>query len=217
MINKNYISFIFVVLVFVSCDNMTRVRNEQEYLSWKKGKDNFVNLMTHFPNKIESEHISYGETSNTQNDYYCLRLKTYDLSKETLDTLQEFCQKNSEISYGVNDSAFVACDFYPDGFWESSGFSPNRKLLKEFKEKYENSRIPPIPRFDTFFSKPYNTLTQYPKGYKIFVLEALPEQILPDSLLPKKGIMPTGWERGFSRGIALNKEKKTALYWLIYW
>jgi hypothetical protein len=196
---------------------MTRVRNEQEYLSWKKGKDNFVNLMTHFPNKIESEHISYGETSNTQNDYYCLRLKTYDLSEETLDTLQEFCQKNSELSYGVNDSAFVACDFYPDGFWNNSNIRPNRILKREFIVNYNSTNLLPMPRFDSFFKKKQATRTKYPNGYRIFILEASTKQILPDSLLPQKGIMPSNWLRGYSRGIVLSKENHSAFYWLIYW
>lgn len=109
------------------------------------------------------------------------------------------------------NSAFIACDFYPKGY----SISLNKRLLEQFKSKYDSTNLLSITCFDCFFDKPSSTQTKY--RYDIYVLEASSDQILPDSLLPDKGVMPRSWERGYSRGIVLNKEKRSAFYWLIYW
>lgn len=217
MIYKKILIFLALGLILTSCDTNTRVYAERDYLNWKKKNENVSDLMSHFPNSIENEHISYGQSINRKYDYKSIRFKIRDLSHETLDTLQLFYQKNAIVHYGVDDSVLLACDFYPEGFIKNASLKPDRILLEKYIAKYTNTDLIPIPRFDTFFSTKHDTQTRYPKGYRIYVLDADSKQTLPDLELPNKGIMPTNWSRGYSRGIVLNIEKQTADYWLICW
>ena len=40
---------------------------------------------------------------------------------------------------------------------------------------------------------------------------------ISDNLLIKDGFMPGDWKHGYSRGVAIDKDRKEAIFWIEIW
>jgi len=78
--------------------------------------------------------------------------------------------------------------------------------------------IIPVPLFEAELQDlNLENLKYLPKNYTLYVLGAKTGKYVHENLLMEEGHMPEGWEHGYTKGVAINKEKREAIYWIEIW
>jgi len=78
--------------------------------------------------------------------------------------------------------------------------------------------IIPVPLFEAELQDlNLEDLKYLPESYTLYVLGAKPGKYVHENLLMEEGYMPEGWEHGYTKGVAINKEKREAIYWIEIW
>lgn len=76
----------------------------------------------------------------------------------------------------------------------------------------------PVPVMHSIFPFWDISYTGWDKGIKLYVLAAQAGKYVDDMYLyDKEGALPPEWEHGYSRGMAINEQKREIYYWLVVW
>jgi len=134
------------------------------------------------------------------------------------DSIQNAVEQKAIGSYSSEDSCLVVVDKHlnEDNWFKIKKDVRNPKPISyEDKECHEGKL--PVPNFyGEWWSETEETLTKL-KGYQLYVLEAESGKFMDEEKLPNGMYTPKGWEHGYSKGVAINKETGTVIFWADIW
>lgn len=219
---KTY-TYLIVVLFCMGCNHVERkyslrvlTASYQEGLEALDVPDAFLN---HYPRALFS-HFTYMDSQSQLQETSCIysAFYEYNVNKERLDSLVYNLQNQKIAQYRPTDSSLIV-------------LGKNRKIRKAKREDTEFSKINQNPYYiiPYFYERDWDNNSNYPhkeeiyantlcglsEKFIIYVLES--EPYIFKTALPNLEDTPVGWERGYSKGISINKEKQTVIYWLIIW
>lgn len=162
-------------------------------------------------------------------EHYNQRDKTYDTYSHNLfvdkelgqgsvyDTLLDFARRNAIEVCDVNDtSLFLLVPFQSSKKIEGLDLmiDSDSVMAKNFNKK-GHYPVPVVNGIYPFWDVSY---TGWDKGIKLYVLAAQAGKYADDMYLhDKEGALPPEWEHGYSRGMAINEQKREIYYWLVVW
>lgn len=214
MIKLN-ILLVTLLVVFNSCSDKKTFNNvtSQRYLTFKSQFDS--TLVNHFPRVLNStDNLTVSNTNSEKNDVG-LFLFEYNLSENSIKNLEKKIAKQSKSVYNSNDLCLLIVNRF-----ETARTKDSLEIV-EIKDSslidkpcYKN--LLPIPNFIDF-SIANKTDFWKDESFKIYVLNAQSGNHFIKFDLQPNPQMPNKWANGYSKGIAINRAKKTAIYWSITW
>ena len=212
---KSKLIFIIVLLVVFSCscknrsiksdNNVDYFQNtiisdiNREYLELKNRVDS--NLTTHFPDNLDATNILFSGPAMSQYNFH--KLIVVNRISET----------------GLNDKYLADCNASYSGddpcVLTFQKFSSFREYPEDFRECFVDKF--PIPDFRGYDFIDVTTESYLPSDFQIYVIEAEPNEYIPDSLVVSNKTLLAKWEKGFSKGVAISEERMIIIYWLIMW
>ena len=172
----------------------------------KSFDEKFVN---HFPNqnnlKLKSYHYSYPQDSLVTN-FGAFLTAEYTISGSADSLINTYLDESIKICHH-NDS----CNIILPVVYFSNHTIENPILLPCDTEYI------PVPNFRDNLYDIDTTANFLPNDFTIYILEAKPGKYIRDGLLYKNNIMPASWEHGYTKGVAISKERMLAIYWIYIW
>jgi len=189
------IIFIAFIPFFIgACQNNVKSKYKEsfilsDYAKWKKQFPD--SLITHFPNDLGKDWISYGSSckNSPKSMLYLTLLKK--LSEEDKIILK------NRIS--TPDSCLIKI------YLNRNTYGFNRKGLGKC------STFIPIPDYDLI-----NDGNKSPSDTKYYVLETS-KRIFINHDLYLRYYLPKEWKNGMSRGVGVSEKENIIFYWLIMW
>jgi len=207
-----------ILLISYSILNINCEPAKKDFYGLNKLKGFFPDsLVDHFSyvnlNKIQEFRFIYPEGSfiaKSSNIMLQCELSEYEFNK----TLNYLMNNSISIIDPNNEDLFIINRFL---MFENEKTNSILNSLNYLDIKYEH----PIPNFsiikqthlDTTFS---DSIIRLPKDYQLFLISAGRKNIINRNIPSSYGV-PSEWEHGFSKGVALNKKKKNAVFWLTAW
>lgn len=217
MIKLNTIIFSFFLL-FNSCNNKIAISNnfdynQDSYLRYKKEFDS--SLVSHFPNRIDYvESLKILNTNREKNDVG-LFLILYKVPKDSIKLLEKKFSNNLKYKYDNHEKCqLIVNRFETKKSKDSLEIVRNVDIIKVNEPCYKN-RLP-VPNFIDF-SIQLNTDFWKDENFVIYVLDAESGSHYEKFKLEPNPQMPDEWKNGYSKGIAIDKQKGTVIYWSIIW
>lgn len=214
---KSLIYPILISVIFLfSCERKKEVIKEMNvnYFSSKEKFDK--NLINHFPSKIKTLQTHIVANTNKRKNDIGLFLYEYDLTSLEISKIIRDSKRNNIAHYNSNDLCLLVVNRFET--IESSENFENAKINDSSlisKECYKKKL--PIPNFVKYDEVDKNNPTKLSKDFDIYVLEAKSGNYFKKFDLQPDSQMPTDWENGYSKGIAVCQKKKTVIYWSIIW
>lgn len=218
-------NMLLLLLLVVLCLGTCKAQKERYLYDTVRGLIN-DSLFSHFHEGAGSKQIF--AAASVHHEFIASERKiddfmyTFFIDQETgkgsiYDTILDFARKNAIAVYDVNDTSLFVLVPPPDEY-----LIEGVDLVIDFDKIMErNLRVKnryPIPAVDSYCPWWDTTYIGWDKNIKFYVLAAKPGKYLDDMYLyEKKGLLPPGWEHGYSRGIAINEKKKEVYYWLMIW
>lgn len=210
---KEKVKYIFLILIsvyLVGCFGKSMSsKKKNDYI---KHKSEFEKIFTkHFPSYIET--ASYRTVSNLspETNKVSFYLYEFGVNVKTLDSLTQIVKSESLTSYNWKASCLLIV--HPgetiDPFDEAP-LDTNWNNTDCLNKKH------PIPNFIDLKSPNSKHGISMDSTFNIFVLESKDGNHSRYNMVPLKS-MPRDWENGFSRGIAISREKAVVVYWMIIW
>jgi hypothetical protein len=185
----------------------------EKYFEYKKQYDS--NLINHFPaNLISIENFIISNTNTEKNDVG-LFLFEYNLQDSEIKKLENRTIKSSLNIYSTKDLCLLKVNPF-ETIETKEKFVPTNINDSTLINKPCYKNLLPIPNFIDF-SIATKTKFWNDENFDIYVLEAKSGNHFKKFELMPNPQMPKEWENGYSKGIAINKEKKTVIYWSIIW
>lgn len=170
-------------------------------------------MIDHFPKQIDELPASVILDSNASYNHVFFTFKLDNLSDQKLSSILTEFEDISAGIYNANDSTLFVINKFTSEFnvYEQNKF-PDNYLYQDTI----NSKLP-VPNF--WFPEPMDskTLTKLDSTFKLYVLEANNNKNWPEKYYTKTNQMPKLWEHGYSKGVALSKIKRKAIYWFAIW
>ncbi|MBK8953345.1 MAG: hypothetical protein IPM85_14830 [Chitinophagaceae bacterium] len=142
------------------------------------------------------------------------------ISIERIDTvkqqhLMKRFMEGSIADYKPNDNCLLVINRFvnKENFYDIKLSEKDSGYLE--RNCYSNKL--PIPNF---WHTPYTTNStdcKLPLDFVIYVLESQKGKYFSEDLLTDGKFMPLQWRNGFSRGVAISKNRGLIIYWLAIW
>ncbi|NII83705.1 hypothetical protein FHT21_002750 [Pedobacter sp. SG908] len=203
--------FCILCLMNLGCAQTNiRLSDERDYEEYKRGFDQ--KFTAHFPVKISASSQScamFSDKNEKKNDFI-LMLCENGISQNEINHVLDKNKDKVVAEYKASDSCLLIVNRF-----ETKETLDNPDLRVKIdsslihRECYQKKY--PVPNFVNYGGSLHDS-------FMIYVLES--EKI--NSWERKFGMgpapqMPDPWKNGFSRGIAISKEKKTVIYWTVIW
>jgi hypothetical protein len=208
MIKLKYISLFFII---ISC-NSERSLNFGEKINYFG-----VELINHFPDKIRHKGSVHAISQDITTSHPYVWLKYFPESKK-LDSIQNSVKSTAIAVYDSEDNCLIVIDKHltADNWYIYDKKIRNPKKI-EYNEQDCNGEKYPVPNFyEEWIYETNKTLTKL-EGYKLYVLEASKGLHMNPEKLPNGLYTPKGWEHGYSKGVAINRDKGSVIYWADIW
>jgi hypothetical protein len=193
---KNRFTFFLLIILLTQCgDKRTR-----EFLeSYVKAKIEFPDGLTdHFPYELKSigqfSAITPAGAYGHDMAFFCLAMKSDSL--EIADTKTRL-KKAGAKEYMPNDSSLI--------------------IVGDTVDYSRNTEGVPIPSFYKYEKDFGLNSVRLDNDFKIYVLESKSGEYMDKDDLTMDNKFPSNWKNGFSRGLAINDQDKTIIYWLTIW
>lgn len=219
MIKKNA----FIALLIINLFNNGCAQNTSRSISnvhYEEYKNNFQKrFVDHFPLQISKSLDSssiYSDMDEQKNDYV-LMLFEYGVSDQEIGAISNKFNDKKIAEYKTSDSCLLIV---------------NRFETKETLDHYELPIIKdstivnnpcytskyPIPNFINYERYNSSKVPGLNDSFTILVIESKRVKSWEKEFGMKPAPqMPNTWKNGFSKGIAISKEKKTVIYWTVIW
>ncbi|GAA4776892.1 MULTISPECIES: hypothetical protein [Flavobacterium] len=187
--------------------------NQDSYLEYKKEFDS--TLVSHFPNKIEYvESFKILNTNQEKNDV-SLFLIEYKVPKDSIKLLEKKFSKDLKYKYDSREKCLLIVNrFETKRTKDSLEIVTVEDISKVNDPCYKN--LLPVPNFIDF-SIQRNTDFWKDENFVIYVLDAKSGNHFEKFNLEPNPQMPDDWKNGYSKGIAIDKQKGTVIYWSVIW
>lgn len=212
---KTYIYILFILTIMhVGCKfQLSVIEANKEYQKVLATYDE--KYISHFPSELEKLPLYIKKDLTSAYDHPRLILNSC-YTKRTIDTLYSFFNKNAIASYNVTDTSLLIVN----KFTNSDNWSRERKAynaeIQDYLEVTDEKKYP-IPNFWNNPQRVDYTGCKLPEDFTLFVVDAKSGIYFPDSCLTDGRYMPESWKNGYSKGVAISRKKKEAIYWFIIW
>lgn len=172
----------------------------------------------HFPKEIESNNTSYSTSHDISISHPGIWLKTI-VDEDNFDTLLNYLQKKSIAKYSTVDTCLLIVDQH---LTEKNHLDYDKNLRNsqtvDIPDKPCHKDKHPIPNFwRSFFHETNDTQVGLEKTYSLFVLESEKGMFMDVEKLPNGKYTPKDWEHGYTKGVAMDKDSRTVIYWFDIW
>ncbi len=212
---KFNVFLISLIIAFNVCSDKKTFNNvtNQRFLTFKSQFDS--TLVNHFHNALNStDNLTVSNTNSEKNDVG-LFLFEYNLSSNSIKDLEKkIIQKNKSVYTNKDLCLLVVNRFETIRTKDSLEMVEIKDSSLIDKPCYK--KLLPILNFIDF-SIANNLDFWKDENFQIYVLNAESCNFYKKFDLEPNPQMPKGWENGFSKGVAINKTKKTVIYWSIIW
>jgi hypothetical protein len=213
---KTYIYLILIGFSIISCNSNRRPKFHQR-VKYKEYKGEFDKKLTkHFPDKLTTYPYGIIRATNMVKNDVCFMLCEYDIEKNKLDSIIKRIQNIAIAKYKSNDSCLLIVNRF-----ETIESYENRKKVEITDTTKVNQdcfkKLYPIPNFINYHSTNGNADSKLTDDFNFYVLEAESGNYWKKYNLLPNPQMPDGWKNGYSRGVAISKEKRDVIYWAIVW
>ncbi len=209
---KIFLIVLFALFLLISCYDYN-----DPYSQIERSLNNFdSDLVSHFPKK---------------------RTK-YAFQSASLTTIADTSSKRrfgvwARVRYRISDRIDIdsLINMYSSSAVKECYHNDSCNLLLPRKALFDNTigelevlpcsnseDIIPVPLFEAELQDlNLEDLKYLPKSYTLYVLDAKSGKYVHENLLMEEGHMPEKWKHGYSKGVAVNKEKREAIYWIEIW
>ncbi|WP_162056185.1 hypothetical protein [Pontibacter pamirensis] len=197
-----------------SCDNHRKHSiSYSSLIEIDEAKESFPDsLVDHFPKRITyPEAYVHEHGSDERNISLQLNLK---FSQSEIDSIDSFYKERSKKDYNSEDS----CLLIVNRFVRRTQYGVNNTYKASMDRPADcGMDYLPIINFWSNSISTTETRSRLPNGFKIFVLDS-EAGIFSNHLNETSGrYMPDEWKHGYSKGVAINKEKESVIYWIAVW
>ena len=214
----NFILFSLLLSINSCSDNRTKsvralITVNDDYFKFKKNFNS--ELISHFPEKITSEKsFVVCNTDRKKNDINLI-FTEIDLTKSELKDIENNIKGKYIAMYDFRDSCILKVNSF-----ETIETKENYIIIKNIDTSKINdiclSKKIPIPNFiDNSIYYKYDFWKD--ESNVIYVFEAKSGNYFKEYDLKANLQMPEKWKNGYSKGIVINKSKKSVIYWSIIW
>ncbi len=178
-------------------------------------------LISHFPRDIDkSNKFSFYFNFKPILDKFTSKVVFVylEVEGENIDSLVYSFSKRKIASY----SFFDDCNLIVNKFQKNTSYSSyiGKEWLYENWLEEKNDCLKskfPIPNFIGIGQGKMKDVIGLSDDYEIYVLESKSGKYFDESYYSKPILMPKTWERGFSKGVAINQSLGKVLYWSVVW
>ena len=159
-------------------------------------------LIRHFPNLLDTNNLEVIGTPASSGDLYKLIVTNRITDTCIINKYNRECL----IKYSANDSCLLT-------------YRKITSMKKYISTRLRNCYINkfPIPDFRRSDFGDVSTTSGLSPDFIIFILESQPANNIPDKEIHNRKTLLKKWEDGFSRGVAISKERNIIMYWVIVW
>lgn len=212
---KKIILLNVIIFCILSCHN--RSVDSLDNQKYTEAKNNFNRkLVDHFPKAVTSYPFQTINSKNISKSDVCFMLYEYEKDLKTIDSVVRSLEKKSLAKYSSNDSCLLIVNrFETLKTYENREdviISDSTKINQDcFKNLY------PIPSFIEYeFANGKNGI-YLENNFDIYVLEAKNGNWFKEFKMMPNPQMPENWKNGYSKGIAVSRERKKLIYWSVIW
>ncbi len=211
---KKIIFFIFILVIHSSCSNEDKFWFLEKDNDYNRVKTIFKNYIDFFPkyNQATKEIVTWSLDKETE-----FNLKViFSFSQKEFKKLLKTVKKKSIANYSPTDKCLLVLNRFDTH--ENYGSPSSSEIKNELIDLPCYNHLYPIPNFSVF-SDYYSdkTTCKLKKDFSIYVLDAKHGIFLNNNEITEGKYMPANWKNGLAKGIAINKKKRTAVYWIIIW
>jgi len=208
--------YIIILISFIyGCNGQSYdTQLNQKYVS---NKNEFnEELTSHFPDKAIFNPASVVNSKNVKKNNVAFMLYEYQRNIKQIDSVINKIKDITIAKYTSNDSCLLIVNRF-----ETTESYENRKDVK-INDKWKVNRscyqnLYPIPNFINYNNANEGSDLKLEGNFDIYVLEAKSGNHFKEFDLQPNPQMPIEWKNGYSRGVAISKEKSTIIYWVIIW
>jgi len=209
---KIILRLLIISFIFASCNGQVVTKKDND--SYNTARKEFDPIITsHFPKNLIKYPYTIVNNKNIRKNDVCFMLYNYEIDTlEIGSTLNKF---KFIASYASTDSCILMINKFETQYtYENRKDIKIEDTLSLNKECYKNKY--PIPNFSVFNHTDAGDL-KIENNFDIYVIDAKPGKHFKNFDLIPNPQMPLNWQNGYSKGIAINKKRKTIIYWGIIW
>lgn len=209
--NVKWILTSILILGIISCsfsnDGIFFKRNSD----YRELKSKFLKeLISHFPDTIYKNDSFINDFDYSINS---IQFTVFSKNIENIDHLLENYKKQAKQIYKANDTCLLVLNGYIN---ENNYYNTDDIRDKDIASSCDDSYLP-VPNFWNLKLGEIVNKTRLPKDFDIYVFDAEPGIYWNQDLLKPSRSMPEKWKNGYSKGVAISKEKTEIIYWVIIW
>jgi hypothetical protein len=209
--NRFLIVIIAICLNLSSCQTETRYRNTLNELIPE-------DLHKHLPTEINTDIFSIYFNLKPENGKYVAEPTLVYISyiSDQFDSIKTHLEEMKIEPFKFNDDCnMVILKFQRNAV--SSVYQGKEWLYNKWvKDLNEcDSLNGPIPNFSDIGDEKLKYGIS--KNFNLFVIEAKSGIYFNEKYYEGEHILPSDWEHGYSKGVALNSNSKEVIHWLIIW
>lgn len=214
MVNK-IILLNVIILCILSCNN--RSIDSLDNQKYVEAKNSFnKELVDHFPKIVTSYPFQTVNSKNISKSDVCFMLYEYDKDLKNIDSVAGSLEKKSLAKYSSNDLCLLIVNRF-----ETLKTYENREdvvILDSTKiEQHCFKNLYPIPNFIEYELANGKNGIYLKNNFDIYVLKAKKGNCFKEFKMMPNPQMPANWKNGYSKGIAISRERKTLIYWSVIW
>lgn len=212
---KKIIFLNVIILCLLGCNSRSPDSfDNQKYVASKNSFDK--KLVKHFPKTLTSYPFQTVNSKNISKSDVRFMLYEYEKDLKNIDSVVRSLEKKSLAKYSSNDS----CLLIVNRFETLKTYENREDVIISDSSKINQDcfmNLYPIPNFIEYeFAKEKNGI-YLENNFDIYVLEAKKGNWFKEFKMMPNPQMSANWKNGYSKGIAISRERKTLIYWSVIW
>ncbi len=214
----NFTTLIQLSFLMIGCHSTNAQWNELDEVYSDGIKKFQAEFIDHFPKTIVAQESSVLVSEDISITHKKIWLKTHYSSKE-LDSLISYVTLKAKSIYHSDDSCLLVIDSHLTNenylkYDKSLRVSPNVNVSTP------NCSIGyfPVPKFwKNKWFETGKTKIGLDTTYVIYIIDSKPGVFAETKELTNGKYTPSGWEHGYSKGVAIDKARESVLFWFDIW
>ena len=212
---KKIILLNVIILCILSCNNRSvDFLDNQKYIEAKNSFNK--ELVDHFPKTVTSYPFQTVNSKNISKSDVRFMLYEYEKDLKNIDSVVRSLEKKSLVKYSSDNSCLLIVNRF-----ETLKTYENREhvIIRDSTKINQDcfKKLYPIPNFIDYKFANGKNVTNLDNNFDIYVLEAKKGNFFKEFKMMPNLQMPANWKNGYSKGIAVSRERKTLIYWSVMW
>lgn len=202
-----------LIVVSNCCNKKPSINNDTYKTNYLKYKSKFdSNIINQFPLKIDSKKYDLISNGNLDKNDVGLFLIEYDVADNVISELEKKYIRETKKIYSNKEDCLLKVNRF-ETIETKQNMEVVDSVFHDMNCVYDKY---PIPNFIDY-NIPNKSDFWKDETFSIYVLESKNGvKFKKFEMLPNKQ-MPIHWSNGYSKGYAIDKLKKTVIYWTIIW